>query len=100
ELVTALIKRWWPETNTFHLIQGEATITLEDVEVLTGLPTRGLPLTAHLDKHTSSAICQEWLGVEPPARPISRAIVNVSWVKGLFDRLPARATPEVVTIYA
>ncbi|CAN1146000.1 Protein MAIN-LIKE 2 [Linum perenne] len=91
---------WWPETNTFHLIQGEATITLEDVEVLTGLPTRGLPLTAHLDKRTPSAICQERLGVEPPARPISRAIVKVSWVKGLFDRLPTRATPEVVTIYA
>ncbi|CAN1248798.1 Protein MAIN-LIKE 2, partial [Linum perenne] len=100
QLVTALIKMWWPETNTFHLIQGEATITLEDVEVLTGLPTRGLPLTAHLDKRTPSAICQERLGVEPPARPISRAIVKVSWVKGLFDRLPTRATPEVVTIYA
>ncbi|CAN1812860.1 Serine/threonine-protein phosphatase 7 long form homolog, partial [Linum perenne] len=37
KLVTAPLERWWPETNTFHLIQGEATITLEDVEVLTGL---------------------------------------------------------------
>ncbi|CAN1314531.1 hypothetical protein LINPERPRIM_LOCUS29360 [Linum perenne] len=26
--------------------------------------------------------------------------MKVSWVKGLFDRLPAGATPEVVTIYA
>ncbi|CAN1832677.1 Protein MAIN-LIKE 2 [Linum perenne] len=43
ELVTTLIERWRTEWNTFHLVQGEATITLEDVEVLIGLPTRGLP---------------------------------------------------------
>ncbi|CAN1797137.1 hypothetical protein LINPERHAP1_LOCUS21161 [Linum perenne] len=40
------------------------------------------------------------MGVEPPARAISGATVKVPWVKGLFDRLPAGATPEVVTIYA
>ncbi|CAN1139588.1 Serine/threonine-protein phosphatase 7 long form homolog [Linum perenne] len=39
ELVTALLERWLPETNTFHLIRGETTITLEDVDVLTRLPT-------------------------------------------------------------
>ncbi|CAN1302293.1 Serine/threonine-protein phosphatase 7 long form homolog, partial [Linum perenne] len=46
ELVMALIERWRPETNTFHLIQGKVTITLEDVEVLTGLPTKGLDVTS------------------------------------------------------
>ncbi|CAN1145927.1 Protein MAIN-LIKE 2, partial [Linum perenne] len=58
ELVTALIERWRLETNTFHLIQGEATITLEDVEVLTGLPTRGLPVTARPDRRSPKVICQ------------------------------------------
>ncbi|CAN1823098.1 Serine/threonine-protein phosphatase 7 long form homolog [Linum perenne] len=91
ELVTKLIERWRPETNNFHLIQGEVTITLKDVEVLTGLPTRGLPVTARPDRRTLEALCQQWLGVEPPTTAISGQIVRVSWVKGLFDRLPAEA---------
>ncbi|CAN1128572.1 Protein MAIN-LIKE 2 [Linum perenne] len=62
ELVTALIKRWRPETNTFHLVPGEATITLEDVEVLTGLPTTGRPLIVSPDEQPVPEICEQWLG--------------------------------------
>ncbi|CAN1302441.1 Serine/threonine-protein phosphatase 7 long form homolog [Linum perenne] len=62
ELVTALIKRWWPETNTFHLVLGEATITLEDKEVLTGLPTTGRPLIVSPDERPVTEICEQWLG--------------------------------------
>lgn len=42
-LINALVERWQPETNTFHFIGGEKTITLEDVSYLYGLPIDGKP---------------------------------------------------------
>ncbi|CAN1841468.1 Protein MAIN-LIKE 2 [Linum perenne] len=100
ELVTALIERWRPETNTFHLVPGEATITLEDVEVLTGLPTTGRPLIVSPDERPVSEICEEWLGVQPPSNVIQGRTVRVAWVKRLFDRLPDGATADIITYHA
>ncbi|CAN1122511.1 Protein MAIN-LIKE 2 [Linum perenne] len=96
ELVTALIERWRPETNTFHLVPGEATITLEDVEVLIGLPTMGRPLIVSPDERPVTDICEQWLGVQPPPNAIQGRTVRVSWVKRLFDRLSDGATAEVI----
>ncbi|CAN1157693.1 Protein MAIN-LIKE 2 [Linum perenne] len=100
ELVTALIERWRPETNTFHLIPGEATITLEDVEVLTGLPIDGVPVTVAVDRRDPGVICEELLGARPPAGSCTGQSVKISWVKLMFDRLPAGAPADVVLRYA
>ncbi|CAN1345610.1 Protein MAIN-LIKE 2 [Linum perenne] len=91
---------WRPETNTFHLVPGEATINLEDVEVLTGLPTMGRPLIVSPDERPVSEICEQWSGVQPPANAIQGRTVRVAWVKKLFDRLPDGATAEVITYHA
>jgi hypothetical protein len=49
-LITALVERWRPETNTFHFPFGEMTITLEDVYMILGLPVSGRAVThAELD---------------------------------------------------
>ncbi|CAN1130803.1 Serine/threonine-protein phosphatase 7 long form homolog [Linum perenne] len=101
ELVTALLERWRPETNTFHLLlQGEATITLEDVEVLTGLPTRGRPVSVGYDARAADVICQELLGATPPPTRFTWHQVKISWVKEQFDRLPAGASADFITCYA
>nr|XP_043616030.1 uncharacterized protein LOC122587942 [Erigeron canadensis] len=44
-LINALVERWRPKTNTFHLPVGEATVTLQDVLVIWGLPIQGPAVT-------------------------------------------------------
>nr|XP_025628626.1 serine/threonine-protein phosphatase 7 long form homolog [Arachis hypogaea] len=44
-MINALIERWRPETHTFHFPVGECAVTLEDVALILGLPTNGLPVT-------------------------------------------------------
>ncbi|MQL88991.1 hypothetical protein Taro_021569 [Colocasia esculenta] len=67
-LLTALVDRWRPETNTFHFPHGEMTITLQDVSCILGLRIDGEPIVAapHVPTRWPSYLdmCQELLGVD------------------------------------
>ncbi|RYR72591.1 hypothetical protein Ahy_A02g006816 [Arachis hypogaea] len=43
-MLTSLIEKWHPNTHTFHLLTSECTITLEDVAIILGLRSDGMPI--------------------------------------------------------
>ncbi|KAG9450245.1 hypothetical protein H6P81_010210 [Aristolochia fimbriata] len=65
QLITALVERWRSETNTFHLANGEMTITLEDVAVLLGLRVDGDVVTWST-RGDWMELARVLLGVTPP----------------------------------
>jgi hypothetical protein len=42
--LTTLMDRWHPDTHTFHLPFGEITVTLQDVDMILGLPIGSTPV--------------------------------------------------------
>ncbi|KAK6128142.1 hypothetical protein DH2020_038111 [Rehmannia glutinosa] len=65
-LITALVGR--PETHAFHLPVGEATLTLQDVAIIWGLPVEGLQVITRDSDRTKDEwvlYSQEWLGFVP-----------------------------------
>ena len=64
-LITAFVEQWHPETYSFHLPHGEMTITLQDVEVIMGMPIKGEAMV-RFTKRTWKTICDEILGIQIP----------------------------------
>jgi hypothetical protein len=79
-LITALVERWRQETHTFHLPHGEMTITLQDVEVMLGLPVDGEVLVGSTELNWSE-LCLQLLGVSPPPNKLDGSRLNMKWLQ-------------------
>ena len=75
-LITILVEKWCQETHTFHLSHGEMTITLQDVEVMLGLPIVGEVLVGSTELNWSE-LCLQLLGVFPPPNKLDGSHLNM-----------------------
>nr|XP_029153366.1 serine/threonine-protein phosphatase 7 long form homolog [Arachis hypogaea] len=88
-LVNALIERWHPDTHTFHLPIGECAVTLEDVALILGLPTDGLPVTGMTMSSFEAleAECLLQLGVAPRKEECRSSCIKLTWLRNLKENL-------------
>lgn len=80
-LISAFLDRWRPETHTFHLRFGEATVTLEDVYYILGLRSTGRPVLSA--GGGSVDLLHELLGVSPGPHEgdvILKGRIKISWL--------------------
>ena len=63
-LIMAFVEQWRPETHTFHRPHSETTMTLQDVEVILGIPIDGEAIVGTTDLKWV-AECRSMLGINP-----------------------------------
>ena len=92
-LIIAFVERWRPETHSFHLPHGEMTITLQDVEVLMGMPIEGEAMVG-FTKRTWKSVCSEMLGIQIPDENKTMLDGQRIQIKALVDRIAQPLPPD------
>ncbi|KAL9681419.1 hypothetical protein QQ045_013202 [Rhodiola kirilowii] len=93
KLCTALVERWRPETHTFHLNGGEATITLQDVALLTGLPIDVEPVSV-LGELEWEPVCLSLLSAVPDC-PKVKSMGSKTWFDNYLTNIPDDVDEEI-----
>ena len=101
-----LVERWRLETHSFHLCHGEMTITLQDMEVIMGVPVDGLSVVGFTHMCDWSDFCVELLGHRPSGKDVDAGNniavlcglrVKACWLESQFSNpLSANATNLLV----
>lgn len=102
-LITALVERWRPETNTFHFTFGEMTVTLEDIYMLMGLPIVGEAVTYLGEIPVKNTWLHSWpdpyLSLEERENAFERGGVKLSFLRERYCVCPSKTDPQMLEIY-
>lgn len=100
KLISAIVERWRPETFTIHFSVGEVTITLQDVELLTGLCVDGAAVTGcTTSSQYLTLTCCELLGKIPSDQDIKGKLIKLKWLKENFSVVPENASDVTIEQY-
>lgn len=79
-MITTLVERWRPETNTFHFTSIEDTITWKDVAYIYGLPINWEPVVGVTYSKSTHIIelCEDLVSIEPLVKGCSGLVINFS----------------------
>ncbi|CAN1807867.1 Serine/threonine-protein phosphatase 7 long form homolog [Linum perenne] len=102
DLITALVERWRLETHTFHMPEGECTLSLQDVNIISGLRIDGGVVTSWTASNSWIKMIADFLGprLKAGSAHMKGSQLKLTWLTQTFNELPPHPTPLDIERYA